>query len=325
MTDTRSQKADYRAERQAQATAHEDKPWNRVEAPTVTKDGQFGDKHEHPAFATISAARVSGGSPNLFGSNVGHTGFVKIEVHEARLYRDGYSERIHGGGRTYIEVNLSEAQWVAFVSRMNVGSGTPCTLRHYGNRDGTVFCPHIADAEKAAERMEGRISEMHGKKLEDISKTSGEIRALCEGLPVRKRDAILHALGMLTQHLKANHAYAAETLRDYKEKLVVESKTEIDAMLTDAVARFGLASIQQLGQVLATDPEALQRVIEHTPAYRNGETVEWYDGQARAWRPVKVVDAAPGEVVVRIDATTTAHVTGEHIATALRRVEDDRA
>src|SRR5690606_8026331 len=118
--------------------------WNRVEAPTVTPHSMGGTKHEHPAFATIGASRISGHA-NLFGSNVGHNGFVKITINEGTMYRDGYSESIHGGGKSYAEVWLSEAQWVSFVSRMNVGSGTPCTLRHYGNRDGVVFCPQIAD------------------------------------------------------------------------------------------------------------------------------------------------------------------------------------
>jgi len=240
------------------------KPWHRVEPPIVTKEeGPAGDtRHDHPAFATISASRISG-SANLFGSNVGHQGFVKIDVHAARMYRDGYSERIHGSGKSYVEVWLSEAQWVSFVSRMNVGSGTPCTLRHYGTGEGMVFCPHIADPEKAAERMGGRISELHAKKLQDIAEQSTVIRELCEGLPARKRDAILRALGSMTQHLEANHKFAAETLREYKEQLVTESRVEFDAMLTDVVGRLGLQSVQQLGAVLAADPSKAMQLLSH--------------------------------------------------------------
>ena len=240
--------------------AGEDAPWRRAEAATVAPDGCGGEKHTHPAFATIGAHRVIG-QANLFGSNVGHSGFVKIEITEASMHRDGYSERIHGSGKTYAEVWLSEAQWVAFVSRMNMDTGTPCTLRHYGNRDGMVFCPHIAEAEKAAERMGGRVDELHAEKIRNIAKHSAVIDGLVEGLPAKKRAAILEAVGRMTQHLEANHNYAAETLREFKEQLVTESKVEIDAMVTDVVGRLGLESVQQLGAVLAADPRKAMQLL----------------------------------------------------------------
>lgn len=245
-----------------------DRPWNRVEAPTVTRDDLHGDKHEHPAFAAISASRVSG-QANLFGSSVGHSGFVKIEISEARMYRDGYSDSIHGGGKEYIEVWLSEAQWVAFVSRMNVGSGTPCTLRHYGTRDGVVFCPQIADPELPAERMAARVGQLEAENLRRVDEQHAALRAACEGLPKKKADAILRAAGLMSQHLKANHEFAGKTLREFKETLVTESKVEIDAMVTDVVQRLGLSSIEQLAQI-AADPTGSVRQMAKPEGEEHG-------------------------------------------------------
>ncbi len=238
------------------------KPWNQVEAPVQTPSDHGSTKFKHPAYATISASRISG-TANLFGSNVGHSGFVKIEISEATMYRDGYHESIHGGGKSYAEVWLSEAQWVAFVSRMNMGSGTPCTLRHYGSRDGMVFCPHIADPEKAAERMAGRVGELEEKNLRQVEEQYAALVASCEGLPKKKAEAIMVAAGRMKQHLKANHKFAGEQLREFKESLVTESKIEIDAMLTDAVTRLGLESVQQLGAVLAADPRKVVELLGH--------------------------------------------------------------
>lgn len=83
-------------------TPESEHPWNRVETPVVTREGLRGEKHTHPAFGTISASRVRG-QANLFGSNVGHSGFVKISIHPAEMYRDGYSENIHGSLSTIAE------------------------------------------------------------------------------------------------------------------------------------------------------------------------------------------------------------------------------
>lgn len=235
------------------------KPWDRIEAPTVTR-GRMGEEHTHPAFATIQASRVSG-QANLFGSNVGHSGFVKVQIQGATMCRDGYSERISGSVDSYAEVWLSEAQWVAFISRMNVGTCTPCTLRHYGGPDGKVFCPQLPDPERTEERMDGRIDELHAAKIAAITEKSQEIESICESLPAKKHAAILDAVGMMTQHLEANHVYAAKTLREFKEKEVTEARVEIDAMLTDAVGRLGLQSLQQLGAVLAADPAAVTALL----------------------------------------------------------------
>lgn len=240
-------------------------PWNRVEAPTAKPGSHASTEFEHPAFATISASRVSG-QANLFGSNVGHAGFVKISIHPARMHRDGYSERIHGGVESIAEVWLSEAQWVGFVSRMNMGSGTPCTLRQYGLGEGKVWCPQIADPELASERMDARVAELEERNLQRVDEQHNEIRALCEGLPVKKRDAILRAAGLMSQHLKANHQFAGKTLREFKETLVTESKVELDAMITSAVQRLGLESVQQLGAVLSADPGALTRMLTRDPS-----------------------------------------------------------
>lgn len=243
-------------------TPESDQPWNRVEAPTVTREDMFGEKHTHPAFGTIIASRVSG-QANLFGSNVGHSGFVKLSIHPAEMYRNGYSENIHGSISTITEVWLSEAQWVSLVSRMNVGSGTPCTIRQYGRGAGHVHCPHIADPELAADRLKGRVAELEERNLRQVDEQVAEIRALCEGLPKKKAEAILRAAGLMSQHLRANHKFAGETLREYTEKLVTESKVEIDAMLTDAVSRFGLESIQQLGHILSSDPTKAMKLLSN--------------------------------------------------------------
>jgi hypothetical protein len=243
----------------------------RTEAPTVTPDKHFGRKFEHPAYGTIHASRING-HVNLFGSNVGHDGFIKVEVSGAVMYRDGYSEKIMGGRRGIVEVLMSEAQWVGFVSRMNMGSGTPCTVRGYGTPDGYVYCPNIADPELAAERMEGRIDELHAEHIAHIKAKREEVEALVDGLPAKKRDAILSAVRNMSQHLEANHAYAAKTLREFKEKLVVESKVEIDAMVTDAVGRLGLQSVQQLAQVLAADPVKAMQLLAHQPHEPGDET-----------------------------------------------------
>lgn len=236
--------------------------WRQVQEPTITiKDGPTGGRvFNHPAYATISANRVSG-TANLFGSHVGHDGFVSIKVQPAEMTRTGYSESIYSNLQSYIEVRMSEAQWVAMVSRMNHGFGVPCTLVALGDGKTMASIPQIPDVEKASERMQTQIDDLLATKIREIEKQQDIIEKLCEKLPAKTRSAILRELGLLTQHLEVNHQFAHTVLAEHKEKLVAESKVEINAMINSAVHGIGLESVQQLGAIFSANPVSLMKLL----------------------------------------------------------------
>lgn len=238
-----------------------DRPWDRVEEPTITpEDGPTGGrKFSHPAYATISVNRTSGDA-SLFGSNIGQEGFISIKINGATMRRNGYSEAIFGGGPCYAEVYMTEAQWVSMISRMNYGSGTPCTLKMV--RDGDMkFIPKLPNVEKAADRMQTQIDDLLASKIDDIEKHSEIVKALCEGLPAKKRNAIIEELGRLTRYLRSNHEFAHTILVEHKDKLVNDSKIEINAMANSLIREMGMQSVQQLGAMLSANPAVLMKAL----------------------------------------------------------------
>src|SRR5206468_4534966 len=113
--------------------------------PERAEDNSFGrDGYDenHPAYAMIGASRVTGGKV-LFGSDFKHMNYITIRIKPGRVHR-GLSNDWYGssGGREYIEVALSEAQWAGFVSRMNVSDGVPCTVQW---RDTVGYVPQIPE------------------------------------------------------------------------------------------------------------------------------------------------------------------------------------
>lgn len=211
----------------------------------VKKDDLFGDKYERPAFATIGASRVSG-QANLFGSNIGQQGFVMVEIHEAALYRESHQDRIQPSGRSIVRLYMTEAQWVGFVSRMNIGNGVPCTLDYVPEGPRLDIKPHLPPQEKAADHISeiaDRIAESNRRKVRD---GVAKINELCEGLPAKKRDAIMQAVCLMSQHLKVNHEHAENMLTEHKEKLIVEAKVEIEAMVSGLCNQLGVESLQQI-------------------------------------------------------------------------------
>lgn len=222
----------------------------RSDSAPVAAPGSHGHtEYRHPAFATISASRVNG-QANLFHSNVKHNGFVTISITEAVLYEDGYSSHVHGGAKAVIEVALTEAQWVAFVSRMNMGSGTPCTMQ-YRQTGPMVMVDGIADPEDTQARFQRQAKEI-GNKLDDNMKHRLEqLRELTAGLPKKKLEDFNRNLDALVDNLASNIKFGKEMLTEHAEKVIVDAKVEIDATVQGIVSQLGLKSIRQLTDAAA--------------------------------------------------------------------------
>ena len=223
--------------------------------PTVTERTQDHDRYvtTHPSFGVIGASRVSGHA-NLFGSNVGHSGYVVIRIGHGEMHGSGFSEHVYSPASPLIEVALSEAQWAGFVSRMNISWGVPCTLQHMRLDGKYQEMPAIASQMKADEKLESQAEQMadaselrakdYTKKLLELLETKLSGKALFEAKTM---------LDCVLNHGKSTREFHKKCLTETKEKLVVEAKLEFEAMLNSTVRELGLEHLRgQMPQLLIT-------------------------------------------------------------------------
>lgn len=215
-----------------------------------TKPGALGGTdHHHPSFGVITAHRVTG-HKRLFGSEVDAGGWVRIEVREGYLNEDAYMDRIGPARKMLIQVDMSEAQWAQFLSRPNMGDGTPCTLsmRPVG---GTLESCTVPGKETADERMGRRVSEMDQANRDGIEAWSSKLLDIAEkALGKKALEEFKRTLSCLVDHQKSNQDYALKTLTEHKEKLVSKMRVEIEAMLTDRITQLGLAKTGETQKVI---------------------------------------------------------------------------
>lgn len=229
------------------------------DAPT---HGMGYETFRHPAFGVISASRISGRT-NLAGSNVGHDGFMRVTIKLAEHNSSPYHDSWHGR-QIVAELDLSESQWVALVSRTNVGDGTPCTLRTYQRAETVHFVPRLPDPESPVERLESTIKRMLNASADRGAKAKADILALlAPKLSGKALDEVKKALEVMEGHGQSTREFHQETLVSLKEQLVQESKVEIEAMVNAVTSKLGLASIEQLGRILAADPQAAMKLLSH--------------------------------------------------------------
>jgi hypothetical protein len=102
------------------------------EHPRIEKrDGRVEEEVEtHPAYGQITASRVSS-SPRtlLYGSEFGHGHYIVVTIKGSELHRS-VGRDWHMARDEIISVALSESQWATFLSTLNHGSGSCCTIEH---------------------------------------------------------------------------------------------------------------------------------------------------------------------------------------------------
>ncbi|QIV65785.1 hypothetical protein Cp1R7AA1_124 [Mesorhizobium phage Cp1R7A-A1] len=219
-----------------------------VEEPVVTSEDRFGSPRTtttHPAFGQISGSRVSGRAV-LYGSDFTHNAAIRIRIASSELNRDLHHDW-HFSRKEYIEVELSEAQWANFVSALNVGDGTPCTIRHIGGK----MMPALPDPVDRSHQFKAEIDERLAKSLEGLRAAIKEIEEL--GLPKGKTDKATAAMRKTLQDLEANLPFAAQSFGKHAEGVVEKAKAEIHGYMTGVINRTGLAALQGQPMPLAIE------------------------------------------------------------------------
>jgi hypothetical protein len=213
--------------------------------PTVTPYDAPGAerKLDHPAFGTISASRISGRT-HLVGSHVEHSGFVRIEIKRASCHADAYSES-YFGRELVARLDLTEAQWVNLVARMNQGQGTPCTLRLVGTGPLEEL-PELASTMKLDERLADGATRMNAELDKLIATQVAEMRKVADKLGKKDSERFLMDLRVLEDNFRANAKFHHVELTEKKETLVVEAKLEIEAAINSKITALGIESLQQL-------------------------------------------------------------------------------
>src|SRR5476649_1943819 len=86
-------------------------------------------REQHSSYAQISASRVTCGGNGLacYGSKLRHNRYINITISESELIRSINTDR-YLAHKQLISVRLTENQFAQFITSMNIGGGTPCTL-----------------------------------------------------------------------------------------------------------------------------------------------------------------------------------------------------
>lgn len=210
--------------------------------PTIREDAgsRIGHKEatieNHPAYAVIGANRSHGGGVNLYGSDFAHHSCVTVRIARSSLRRNLSSDWV-SDGEQLIEVQLSEAQWASFVSTLNSGIGTQCTLQRVGREPIPAIARRVNRREQASKEMSANFEQAR----QEIS----ELRALVSDsrLPKTLQKQIADRIHMIDMAIGSSVEFVSHRFDDQMETTVERAKMEVSAYGQQLLGRLGLRAL----------------------------------------------------------------------------------
>lgn len=207
------------------------------EPVSVEEEGPVGGtKTTHPCFGQIVASRVSGNA-NLYDSEFKHQHYVSITITRSQHHRSLSRNWLFGRGEL-IRVSMSEAQWVSFISTMNVGSGTACTLERIQGQQVPNLPAPMRDKEKFKQEVV--------KDFAEAKQRHKEMVALINNTPMsgKKRDEMIMAAEMAYARIQSSLEFVADQFGEHMETTTSKAKAEIEGFFTGILMRLGIKAMK---------------------------------------------------------------------------------
>ena len=212
-----------------------------------------GDRHnvyEHPAMVSVQFSRiqVGGEGMNLFGSTVKSRTVISLKISKAEVARHLSTDWFHGDIHPMVEVLLSPAQFSELLTTMNYGSGVPGTLSKYDGKDyETPVMP------SKSEEFKEEVSAYAREAMSDLSDAQKMVNDMLEsGKPIgaKGKKDLKDLLVRLDRFAKSTLPFVATQFTKHMNKVVTDSKAEVDSFVTHIVNETGLKSIKDNAPVM---------------------------------------------------------------------------
>jgi hypothetical protein len=205
-------------------------------------DDEF--EREHESYGILHISRTSGGSGavRLFGSPLAtHYGTIRLTISKGKWIHGLHHDRYYGMSKEFIEVEMSAAQFADAITSLNIGSGTPCTIRYVGGQRVPDPPDHATEAEHIRDSFEKSVDK-YTAKAHEYRKV---IDKLTSKLPAKAKEQIRVALDVIEDQLASNVPFVVKQFQEATTRITTAAKAEVDAFVTSVVRAAGLQSIAE--------------------------------------------------------------------------------
>lgn len=227
----------------------------RDEAPVRTHvdgamRGHVEEVSTHPAFGNIVLTRTmvggKGAGVRLFGSDLGHSTMVRMDIRHAEQHRQLSEDRVFAR-ENVVTLEMSEAQWARFVASSGMGSGTPCTFRQLGPETiPGIAAPPATKRERHGEEMADSLRR-HLDALRQHVAELGSIATAGKGpMSITQLRDLHKEIARHVDYLPGSVQFVYDQFARATEEVAEDAKTEVEAFIDNTARRLGLEQMRQM-------------------------------------------------------------------------------
>jgi len=200
-------------------------------------------RREHPSYGMLHITRMSGGgSTRLFGSPLAtHYGTIRLTVSKAKWSHSLHHDRYFGMSKDFIDIEMSQAQFADAITSLNIGSGTPCTIRYVQGERIESPPDYATEAEYIRDNFESKFEDMSKR----TKKYADEILAMTAKMPAKVRRQIEIALDVMQQQINDSVPFVLQQFQEATTKITTAAKAEVDGFVTAQIRAAGLQAIAE--------------------------------------------------------------------------------
>lgn len=197
----------------------------RKEGDYIISEDVLGTSYKHPSFGMLSFNRTHGGHSNLFGSSIQHNDTIHMVLKEGVVIR-GLNDDRYVGEDEILEVEMSQSQFAELITSMNVGTGTPCTIKYLRGK-GRI---NEADFINKRQQITNEFKESMNERMSDAKEFYDEVKELFatkKSIGKGDREMILRRLANVTQGMESSSKFIFDQFQNQIDKTITEAKGEI--------------------------------------------------------------------------------------------------
>jgi len=200
---------------------------------------------KHESFGVIQISRISGAESNLFGSSIEHQHTIMLRIHPAKVIRNLSRDWIVPESCPFIEVEMSQNQWSEAITSLNMGAGTPCTIRetwHDGKRKVMELPPHQNKRKQFDDEFNNSIKEQ-------VTRAKNQRKNILEALDgkVSKKlySEISTRISSMYRIIDDSIPFIKTQFTEQMDKTETEAKGEIEAFFLKKIHDLGMEGIKE--------------------------------------------------------------------------------
>ncbi|MCU7667646.1 hypothetical protein [Bacillus thuringiensis] len=210
------------------------------------------EKQTHESFGMLQFSRTShGGDTQLFGSSIPHRETIRMRIAPGAVERSLNHDYYYAENKSYIEVEMSHAQFSEAITSMNMGSGVPVTIRRLNGEqiDSIEMKNKRIQFEEEFENTMENIMEQ----LESLVSDSEDILRNKKSLTKSDRETILKQLFSIKREIGSNMPFVLSQFNESMDKVVHEAKMDMEASAASRLMQLGFTKLDELNQ-LSSNP-----------------------------------------------------------------------